>query len=486
VLRTAWLLNRPERDRGRPEALRADEAFALATIDGFRAVGLGDVAGSIEVGQQADLVVLDTRDIAWVPRGDIARQLVWGAASSSVRDVVVAGRIVVRDRQILTVDLDRLRREAAQRSAALLRRAGIEVPHRWPRDHRTRVRGGTVTMTVIDLAGRTPAQKQGLLSQLIVPRPIAMISTLDEDGGLNVAPFSYYMPISGEPPMLAVTVGALHESGRPKGHLAQSAAHGRVRHQRDHHRAQRAHRDRGAGVPARVSEAEIAGWNAVPSQRIQPPSLAESPAHLECVVREVIDRGDQLSCFSGVHIVLAEVVCITVDDSITAEPNRIDPTRVHAVGRMGFPWFVAAEENPCSPSNALRTSGPRTADDHGVVAAIRPQLHDHQHRPGALVSCARISWVNVRCCFPVGLTRSGYRFLAGSAGSMSTAPGHEQPVQEDRPANEIFLPIRAYEAARAGRSRSAGDLPAPTARQCVWTPELRHEHLARDTSVRRH
>jgi len=132
VLRTAWLLTALERDRGRPEALRADEAFALATIDGFRAVGLGDVAGSIEVGKQADLVVLDTRDIAWVPRGDIARQLVWGAASSSVRDVVVAGRIVVRDRQILTVDLDGLRHEAAQRSAALLRRAGIEVPHRWP------------------------------------------------------------------------------------------------------------------------------------------------------------------------------------------------------------------------------------------------------------------------------------------------------------------------------------------------------------------
>ena len=65
---------------------------------------------------------------------------------------------------------------------------------------------------------------------------------------------------------------------------------------------------------------------------------------MECVVREVIDRGDSTSCFSGVHIVLAEVVCITTDDSILTGPARIDPTKVPAVGRMGFPWFVAAGE----------------------------------------------------------------------------------------------------------------------------------------------
>lgn len=132
VLRAAWLLTALERDREQPEPLRADEAFALATIDGFRAVGMGDLTGSIEVGKAADLVVLDTRDIAWIPRGDVARQLVWGAAASSVRDVLVAGRLVVRDRVVTGVDIDALRIEAAERSAALLRRAGIDVPHRWP------------------------------------------------------------------------------------------------------------------------------------------------------------------------------------------------------------------------------------------------------------------------------------------------------------------------------------------------------------------
>ncbi|MCW2870623.1 amidohydrolase family protein [Actinacidiphila oryziradicis] len=140
VLRAAWLLAALDRDRGTdrpgPEGtfrpLRADDAFALATIDGARAVGLGDLIGSIEVGKAADLVLLDTRRLSWAPRGDLATHLVWGAAADTVRDVIVDGRIVVRDRRVTTVDVDALREEAESRSAALLRRAQLDVPYRWP------------------------------------------------------------------------------------------------------------------------------------------------------------------------------------------------------------------------------------------------------------------------------------------------------------------------------------------------------------------
>lgn len=131
VLHAAYLLAALERDRGAHNALRADQAFELATVRGAEAVGLGSVAGSIEVGKAADLVVLDTRSIAWAPRGDLALQLVWGGVSSSVRDVVVDGEVVMRDGVPTRVDVDALRAEAAERSAALLARAGIAVPSRW-------------------------------------------------------------------------------------------------------------------------------------------------------------------------------------------------------------------------------------------------------------------------------------------------------------------------------------------------------------------
>lgn len=134
VLHAAYLLAALERDRG-DWALRADEVFALATASGADAVGLGSLVGSIEVGKAADLALLDTRTAAWTPRGDVALHLVWGGAAASVRDVVVDGRVVVRDRRPTLVDVDNLRVEAADRSASLLSRAGIKPVPRWPVTH---------------------------------------------------------------------------------------------------------------------------------------------------------------------------------------------------------------------------------------------------------------------------------------------------------------------------------------------------------------
>lgn len=132
VFRAAYLLAALDRDRGTTDPFRADEAFAAATVAGAEAVGLGDTIGSLEVGKAADVVVLDGADLGWAPRGDLALQLVWGDAGRSVRDVLVDGEVVVRDRVLQRVDAAALAREAADRSAALLRRAGIDVPHRWP------------------------------------------------------------------------------------------------------------------------------------------------------------------------------------------------------------------------------------------------------------------------------------------------------------------------------------------------------------------
>ncbi len=117
---------------GDPTRMPAAVGFELATIRGAEAIGLGDVVGSLEVGKAADIVVHRTTDPGWVPRGDIAHQLLWSTDGRSVRDVVVAGRIVVRDGVCVSVDEDALRSEAAAARADLLDRAGISVPSSWP------------------------------------------------------------------------------------------------------------------------------------------------------------------------------------------------------------------------------------------------------------------------------------------------------------------------------------------------------------------
>lgn len=115
-----------------PTRFGAHEAFELATIAGAEAIGMADRIGSLEPGKQADVVVHRTDGWGWQPRGDVGLQLVWGTDGRSVRDVFVAGRPVVRDGRCVTVDTGALWHEAGAVQQALLDRAGIAVPHRWP------------------------------------------------------------------------------------------------------------------------------------------------------------------------------------------------------------------------------------------------------------------------------------------------------------------------------------------------------------------
>ena len=134
LLRTAALAAGLARDMPvDPEGFGAHHAFELATIRGAEAIGKDAEIGSLEVGKLADVVVHDCGASAWTPHGDVALQLVWGSDGRDVRDVFIGGRPVVRDGRCTTVDVDELRVTAAVAQRDLLRRAGIEVPHTWPR-----------------------------------------------------------------------------------------------------------------------------------------------------------------------------------------------------------------------------------------------------------------------------------------------------------------------------------------------------------------
>lgn len=116
-----------------PLCFGAETAFELATIRGAEAIGMADRIGSLEVGKQADLVIHDAQAASAMVGGEPALQLVWGSDGRSVRDVVVAGRIVVRDYRCTLVDEQELRLQARAASTALLARAGLVPRGRWPR-----------------------------------------------------------------------------------------------------------------------------------------------------------------------------------------------------------------------------------------------------------------------------------------------------------------------------------------------------------------
>ena len=87
-----------------PTVLDADTVLAMATIDGARALGLADRIGSLEPGKEADLIVIDTRQPHLTPLYHPASHLVYAARGGDVRTSVIRGRVVMEDRELLTLD----------------------------------------------------------------------------------------------------------------------------------------------------------------------------------------------------------------------------------------------------------------------------------------------------------------------------------------------------------------------------------------------
>jgi 5-methylthioadenosine/S-adenosylhomocysteine deaminase len=117
-----------------PTVMPAWEALRMATIEGAQAIGLGDEIGSPEVGKQADLVLVDLTalnlsPVLETPIRNIVPNLVYAASGHEVKTVMVAGKILMRDRQILTADEEVVRSEAQAQAEAVAQRVAADPVH---------------------------------------------------------------------------------------------------------------------------------------------------------------------------------------------------------------------------------------------------------------------------------------------------------------------------------------------------------------------
>lgn len=194
-----------------------------------------------------------------------------------------------------------------------------------------------------DPSEKSAADRQFLLSQLVVPRPIAMISTVGEDGVLNVAPMSYFLPITGSPMLVGVSMG-LREDGEQK-HTYLNALHtGDFVINITSENLSEKIEIVALESPHTADEYEMAGWTSCQSEMVTSPGISEARARLECEIREIVELGEAGVPFGEVHLVVAEVVWATYSDSILNERGRIDPALLEPVGRLGLRSFISAGE----------------------------------------------------------------------------------------------------------------------------------------------
>jgi cytosine/adenosine deaminase-related metal-dependent hydrolase len=115
-----------------PTISPSEQVFEMATINGARAMGLGQEIGSLEVGKRADFVAIDMDKPHLTPAPNPISALVCAGTGKDVTLAVIDGKMVVRDGQVLTMDEGRILAEARERAGSLYRRAGIDIKPRWP------------------------------------------------------------------------------------------------------------------------------------------------------------------------------------------------------------------------------------------------------------------------------------------------------------------------------------------------------------------
>ncbi len=111
-----------------PEVVPAKQALRIATIEGAKALGLENEIGSLKAGKRADVIVLNLNSLQSTPHAkDLVSALVYSGQTSDVQSVVIDGKIVMKDRKLLTIDEKYVIGEAAREAADLYKRAGIQA-----------------------------------------------------------------------------------------------------------------------------------------------------------------------------------------------------------------------------------------------------------------------------------------------------------------------------------------------------------------------
>lgn len=192
----------------------------------------------------------------------------------------------------------------------------------------------------LDPAELTPQERHKLTIGTIVPRPIAWTTSVGSDGRANLAPFSYFMGCHSYLPAVAVSIGSRGD-GTPKDTRANIAAIGEfVVNVVTEDLVERMNVT-AAAFPTGVSEIEVANLATLPSTHVAPPRIAASPIHLECRVLHALDLGEPPRVST---LFVAQVVMWHIDERLLQEGLKVDQAAIHAVARMGGPFYTRVRD----------------------------------------------------------------------------------------------------------------------------------------------
>jgi flavin reductase (DIM6/NTAB) family NADH-FMN oxidoreductase RutF len=175
-----------------------------------------------------------------------------------------------------------------------------------------------------------------LMTGIVVPRPIAWVTSLSRKGVLNLAPFSAFTFVSQKPPMLAISVGRKGPDYKDTAHNILDTEE-YVIHIADTPLMGAVH-DSSAEHPPEVSEVEELNLETRPSERIKVPRLAAAPVAMECVFRQCLEFGEARS-----RLIVGEVVMIHIRDGLVNN-GKVETEALDPIARIGGPRYARLGE----------------------------------------------------------------------------------------------------------------------------------------------
>lgn len=194
-------------------------------------------------------------------------------------------------------------------------------------------------MLTIDPASTPVKDLHQFMVSAIAPRPIAFVSTIDEDGRPNLAPYSFFNAFSSNPPILIFSSNRRVKDNTTKDTLSNVQSTGEAVINVVSYGIVRQMAIASGRFEKGISEFEKAGLTPLPSDLVKPFRVKESPVQFECKVAEVITLGQE---GGAGHLVICQVLRIHIDEGVVDEDNRIDPHKIDLMGRLGRAYYVRA------------------------------------------------------------------------------------------------------------------------------------------------
>ncbi|MEX2350259.1 MAG: flavin reductase family protein [Flavobacteriaceae bacterium] len=209
-------------------------------------------------------------------------------------------------------------------------------------------------MLTLDPKDLSVGRLHGYLLGAVTPRPIAFASTVDAKGNVNLSPFSFFNVFSANPPILIFSPARRGRDNTTK-HTYENVLEVKevVINIVNFAMVQQMSLS-STEYPKGTNEFTKAGLTPVPSEKIKPPRVAESPVQFECVVNEVVQLGKE---GGAGNLVICEVVNIHIDESILDENQVIDQQKIDTVARMGGNWYSRSNMGMFEVPKPLTTLG---------------------------------------------------------------------------------------------------------------------------------